>query len=168
MFETLLSDFSGTFHAVKPEVAAMRLVMAVLLGGLIGLEREWAAKPAGLHTHMLIAMAACLFILVSQELSHLSFKDGVEVRTDPLRLIEAVTAGVAFLAAGAIFTSKGEVKNLTTGASMWLAGAVGLCCGAGRMPLALIAAFVSVIVLIVVSRAEKAVAVPKPPEHLEN
>ena len=167
MFETLLNDFTGTFHAIPPEVAAMRLLVAVLLGGLIGFEREVAAKPAGLRTHMMISMAACLFILVSQELSHLSFKEGVEVRTDPLRLIESVTAGVAFLAAGAIFTAKGTVKNLTTGASMWLAGAVGLCCGAGRLPLALIAAVISLGVLLIVSRLEAAAPFGKTPEHLK-
>ena len=119
---------------------------AILLAGAVGIEREWRNKPAGLRTHMLISLAACLFIIVSQELSQLPFGDS-EKRIDPLRLVEAVTAGVAFLAAGIIFTSGGKVHHVTTGASMWLAGAIGLACGAGQMPLAALATGIVLAVL---------------------
>jgi putative Mg2+ transporter-C (MgtC) family protein len=77
------------------------------------------------------------------------------MRFDPLRLIEAVTAGVAFLAAGIIFTSNGEVRNITTGASMWLAGAIGLSCGAGQILLACLTAGIVVAVLTVLRQIEK-------------
>ncbi|RKT30795.1 putative Mg2+ transporter-C (MgtC) family protein [Roseovarius halotolerans] len=152
--EVIAKELSGTFAAVPPLVAATRLLAALVLGGLIGFEREWVRKPAGLRTHMLVSIAACLFIIVSQQLAHLPFGDKDALRVDPLRLIEAVTAGVAFLAAGAIFTSGGKVHNITTGASMWLAGAIGLACGAGQMPLALMVTAIVLIVLIALRVAE--------------
>ena len=123
---------------------------------MIGFEREIMTKPAGLRTHMLISLAACRFILVAFELSSLTLFGDAEVRrVDPLRLIEAVTAGVALLAAGAVFTMKGEVKNLTTGASMWLAGAVGPACGAGRLPLAALAVGIGLAVLTAARMIER-------------
>ena len=97
---------------------------------------------------MLVSTAACLFIIVSQQLASMQFGAGDALRVDPLRLIEAVTAGVAFLAAGIIFTSHGKVRNATTGASMWLCGAIGLACGSGQIPLAVMA---TIIVLVILS-----------------
>ncbi|WP_306155008.1 MgtC/SapB family protein [Roseovarius sp. MMSF_3281] len=153
--DIIANEISGTFAAVSPLIAATRLVAALVLGACIGVEREHRRKPAGLRTHMLVSMAACLFILVSQQLAALPFGAEDAMRVDPLRLIEAVTAGVAFLAAGIIFTSGGEVHNITTGASMWLAGAIGLACGAGQMPLAAMATFIVLIVLYVLRLLEK-------------
>ncbi|APE43008.1 MgtC/SapB transporter [Sulfitobacter alexandrii] len=155
MFETIAADLTNSFSATPMSVAALRMGMALLFGAIIGFEREWRAKPAGLRTHMLISLAACVFILVAFEISALDFGDDDTRRVDPLRLIEAVTAGVAFLAAGAIFTSGGNVKNLTTGASMWLAGAIGLCCGAGRVPLAALATVLALLVLILLTWVER-------------
>ncbi|HKL56106.1 MAG: MgtC/SapB family protein [Roseovarius sp.] len=152
--DVITDELSGTFAAVPPLVAATRLMAALVLGGLIGFEREWVRKPAGLRTHMLVSIAACLFIIVSQQLAQVPFGDKDALRVDPLRLIEAVTAGVAFLAAGTIFTSRGEVHNITTGASMWLAGAIGLACGAGQMPLALMATAIVLVVLFALKAAE--------------
>lgn len=154
MLEVFLDELNGTFNAVRPEVAGARLVAALGLGAIIGLERETQGKPAGLRTHMLVSMAACLFILVSQQLASMPFGAENAKRVDPLRLIEAVTAGVAFLAAGVIFTSGGEVRNITTGASMWLAGAIGLACGSGQMPLAAMAAVIVVVVLTLLRQLE--------------
>ena len=73
--EVIAKELSGTFAAVPPLVAATRLLAALVLGGLIGFEREWVRKPAGLRTHMLVSIAACLFIIVSQQLAHLPFGD---------------------------------------------------------------------------------------------
>ena len=119
------------------------------------MEREWRQKPAGLRTHILVSVAACLFLLLGLELSKLDFGGEGEQRNDPLRMIEAVTAGVAFLAAGLIFTSRGEVRNVTTGASLWLVGAVGLGCGAGQMPLAAMATGIVVVVLVALRAVER-------------
>tara|TARA_R110002110_G_scaffold48959_13_gene145533 strand:- start:250 stop:741 length:492 start_codon:yes stop_codon:yes gene_type:complete len=157
MFENLVSDLSNSFSQVPATVALLRMAMAVLLAALVGFERELRDKPAGLRTHILVSVAACLFMIISLEMSNLQFGGGedMEMQIDPLRLIEAVTAGVAFLAAGIIFTSKGEVRNITTGASMWLAGAIGLACGTGQILLAAMATLLVVVVLAGLRRIEK-------------
>jgi len=147
--ERIFDELSGSFAAVPPLIAGTRLTAALVLGGLIGFEREQHEKPAGLRTHMLVSMAACLFIIVSQQLAATDFGPESALRVDPLRLIEAVTAGVAFLAAGVIFTSGGQVRNVTTGASLWLAGAIGLACGSGQMPLAALATIIVLVVLYI-------------------
>lgn len=147
--ETLQSELSLSFSATSPKVVALRLLFSILLGGAIGFERELRDKAAGLRTHVLIAAASCLFALIALELIALagSRGTGAQEQIDILRLIEAVTAGVAFLAAGSIITSRGKVKGLTTGAGMWMAGAIGLACGVGLTGLAMIAAALAVIVL---------------------
>lgn len=155
MLETIINEFTGTFSAVPVWVSATRLVAAMLLGAVIGFERELRHKPAGLRTNMLVAIAACLFVIVGIELAELEFGNSDSKRADPLRLIEAVTAGVAFLAAGLIFTSGGKVRNITTGASLWLAGAIGLACGAGQIPLAAMVALIVVLVLMILRQMEK-------------
>lgn len=123
---------------------ALRLAIAVVLGALIGWDRESKSRPAGLRTHMLTSLAAATFAVVALELTHWAVKNGAEA--DPVRAIEAVTAGVAFLAAGTIIQSRGEVVGLTTGAGMWLAGAIGVASGTG---LYLIAVFVTILALII-------------------
>ncbi|MGB5558227.1 MAG: MgtC/SapB family protein [Paracoccaceae bacterium] len=138
MFDSLQSDFVQPFSVISWQLALLRLGMACVLGGLIGLEREIHDHAAGLRTHILIAMASCLFTLISFDLMGVPVPGADEetLRTDPLRLIEAVTAGVAFLAAGTIITQGARVRGLTTGAGMWMAGAVGLTCGVGNLWLA--------------------------------
>ncbi|SFR16999.1 MgtC/SapB family protein [Poseidonocella sedimentorum] len=158
IWETILGELDGTFSVVPPEISAIRLLAAVLFGGIVGFEREAQGKPAGLRTHMLVSMAAALFIVVSQQLSALPFGTSEAVQIDPLRLIEAVTAGVAFLAAGIIFSSGGKVHNITTGASLWLAGAVGLACGSGQVPLAALATGIVVIVLFALRHLDRWIA----------
>jgi putative Mg2+ transporter-C (MgtC) family protein len=125
---------------------AIRLLLAVALGALIGIDREARSRPAGLRTHMLTALAAAVFTVIALELYD-------EIRTakglsgDPIRAIEAVTAGVAFLATGGIIYSRGQVHGLTTGAAMWLAGAVGVSCGAGYFRISLIATVLALLIL---------------------
>ncbi|MDD9726190.1 MgtC/SapB family protein [Roseovarius sp. SK2] len=154
--DQIVNEVQGTFSVVPASVAFARLSVAVVLGAFIGFEREMRDKPAGLRTHILVAVAACLFVIIGRELAALDFGGGnSEQRNDPIRMIEAVTAGVAFLAAGLIFTAGDKVRNVTTGASLWLAGAVGLGCGAGQIPLAAMAAAIVVIVLFVLRQIEK-------------
>ena len=156
MNDLLEQELIGTFDAVPMGVALLRIMAAVLFAGLIGAEREWRQRPAGLRTHMLVSLAACLYVIVGREMVNIDFvgPDG-EMRADPLHLIEAVTAGVAFLVAGIIFTAGGKVQNVTTGASLWLVGAIGLACGAGQIPLAALATVLVLVVLLLVSALEK-------------
>jgi putative Mg2+ transporter-C (MgtC) family protein len=153
--EALLSDFGTKSYLPFPVIAA-RLLLGALLGAVIGAEREWKRRPAGLRTHMLVCLAAALIALLTIEITHVPFFQDEAIRVDPIRLIEAVTAGVAFLAAGMIFFTKGEVHGLTTGAGMWLAGAVGLACGLGFWQIALFTTALAVVVLMVLGRLEQA------------
>lgn len=142
-----LSDFVRPFGFVSWQSALVRMLAAIVLGGWIGWERQQHEKAAGLRTHMLVSLAASLFTLIAFDLMTVSLSDMVELRVDPLRLISAVTAGVAFLAAGAIFMGGGRPHGLTTGAALWLAGAVGLACGAGNLVLAAMATVLAVTIL---------------------
>lgn len=152
--ELIAAEFAASFTATPPLVAAIRLTAAVVLGGIIGIEREVNATGAGLRTHILVSLAACLFALIAFEMLAHPTGQG----SDPLRLIEAVTAGVAFLAAGSIITSGGQVKGLTTGAGMWMAGAVGLACGTGSLALATLASIIAVIVLWAFKRLSRSLS----------
>ncbi|WP_116807213.1 MgtC/SapB family protein [Steroidobacter cummioxidans] len=145
----------GGHHTVLPSLeTALRVLFAVLAGTVVGLNRELRNKPAGLRTHILIALASALFTLIAFEI-HMQFASGQGMKTaDPVRIIDAVTAGVAFLAAGAIIRGRGGVHGLTTGANMWLAGALGLACGAGYYFIAFIGSVFALIVLIVLGKLE--------------
>ena len=128
----------------------VRLSVALILGGVIGWEREGKNRPAGLRTHMLTALAAAGIAIISMELAVWSKANGSS--TDPVRAVEAVTAGVAFLAAGTILQSRGKVVGLTTGAGMWLAGAIGLASGFGYF---IIAAIMGVLAFTVLAGLQR-------------
>ena len=147
------ADFALSTH-LPLDVIAVRMVVASLLGAVIGIEREWRNRPAGLRTHMLTALAAAVFTILMAEIFHSDLFTGAESRADPIRVIEAVTAGVAFLAAGAIIRGNGGVKGLTTGAGMWLAGSIGVAAGLGQFAIGAIAAILGFIVMYVVGKAE--------------
>lgn len=127
-------------------VIVARLALAAVLGALVGFEREWRRHSAGLRTHMLVSLAAATFAVLGIEIVHSAQFEEDSSRLDPIRVIEAVTAGVAFLAAGSIIFSRGRVKGLTTGAGLWLAGSIGLAAGLGLWQ---VAAVVTVLALIV-------------------
>jgi putative Mg2+ transporter-C (MgtC) family protein len=126
-------------------VIAIRLVIAAILGGIIGFEREAQNGSAGLRTHILIALAACLFTTLAFEMYEVALAGGSQ--PDPIRAVEATTAGIAFLGAGAIFQQRGNVRGITTGAGMWLAGAVGVATAVGYYFIALGVAIFAVIIL---------------------
>ncbi|MBZ9994366.1 MgtC/SapB family protein [Mesorhizobium sp. BH1-1-4] len=143
--EQLVEEFGHPTYTSFPVVAA-RLLLATLYGAVIGFEREWRNRPAGLRTHILICVAAATFGILTVEIIHAPMFAQDSVKVDPIRVVEAVTAGVAFLAAGSILFSRGEVHGLTTGAGMWLAGAIGVACGLGLWQ---VAGFATLIVLVV-------------------
>ena len=105
-----------------------KLMLAVLLGGVIGFERELAARPAGLRTHMLVAGAATLLVVLAERLVR-AFQPAEVVTHDPVRVIEAIIVGISFLGAGTIFRTKeaGEpVQGLTTAASVLFTAVLGI------------------------------------------
>lgn len=135
-------------------VILLRLLVACGLGLVIGIDREARDRPAGLRTHMLTALAAAVFTIIALEMIETFGAGGRQTQLDPIRVVEAVTAGVAFLAAGTILQSRGSVKGLTTGAGMWLAGAVGLASGAGYLTVAILGSLLGAIVLLPVRLVE--------------
>lgn len=148
--------FSGTFETEMPVAElAIRMVLSIFLGGIIGLEREFKNRPAGLRTNMMVSLAAATFTLLAAELVSESAEAADVVRIDTLRIIDAVIAGVAFLGAGAIIRAGGDVRGLTTGASLWMSGAIGVACGGGYYVIGALAAFLALIVLYLVNLAER-------------
>lgn len=155
--------FSGTFETQTPFVEiALRLVVALILGGLIGIERELKDRPAGLRTHMMVALAAATFTLLSAELISESTEESEIIRIDTLRIIEAVIAGVAFLGAGAIIRAGRDVRGLTTGASLWMSGAIGVSAGGGYFVIAVTAAVLAIVVLYLLKLLERRLHATKP------
>jgi putative Mg2+ transporter-C (MgtC) family protein len=113
-------------------------VVALLLGGLIGLEREYRSKDAGFRTHFLVAVGAALFTVISIY----GFADGTK---DTSRVAAQVVSGIGFLGAGLIFFQKNTVRGLTTAAGLWVTAAIGMACGTGMFG---VAALVTLLVLL--------------------
>ncbi len=152
MYDSILSEIFGA-TTLDMEVIVVRILGALLLTGIIGFEREAHDRPAGLRTHMLVGLAATGYCLVTLELFAWDHVD--EVRMDPIRLVEAVTSGVAFLAAGLIVFAKGEIHGLTTGASLWLSASIGLSVGLGLWPLGIALTLGSLLVVWVLRIVEQ-------------
>ena len=113
---------------------------AMLLGGAIGFERELADKPAGMRTHMLVAGAAAMFVFLADMLvTKFAGQFGEVIRSDPVRLIEAIATGVAFLGAGTIIRhgNRNLIQGLTTAATLLFTAAIGICVGLKHILLAL-------------------------------
>ncbi len=119
----------------------LRLGVALLLGGVIGFDREMLRKSAGLRTMMIVSMGAALFALTGERV----IGDDPEIS----KVLAGIAGGVGFIGAGAIIQSRGEVRGLTTAASIWLTAAVGVACGFGEFALACAAALMGVVVLSV-------------------
>lgn len=134
---------------------ALRLILAMAFGMVLGVDREMRDKPAGMRSHMLVSLAAACLTLMTFSIVDASDTFGDTVRTDPLRVIEAVVAGVAFLGAGAIIQSRGGVTGITTGASMWVAGAIGIASGLGQYALAGMTTAFAFTVLFFLGKLEK-------------
>ena len=129
---------------------AVRLLLAVVCGGIIGLERERKRRPAGFRTHILICLGAAMTTLTSQ---YLVLELGLF--TDMARLGAQVIAGIGFIGAGTIIiTKRRQVKGLTTAAGLWTSAIVGLCCGAGYVEGAVIATLVILLAELVFARLE--------------
>ena len=112
--------------------------LAFLLSGLIGLEREWRQKSAGLRTYTVVGIGSALFMLISKY----GFTDVVHqgtVMLDPSRVAAQIVSGLGFIGGGVIFTHRGSVRGLTTAAGIWLTAAVGAACAAGLPILAALA-----------------------------
>ena len=132
------------------------LIMASVLGGIIGFEREVHGRPAGFRTHLLVALGACLFVQTSvffyRQFGNFSGLQPVGV--DPGRVAAQVVTGIGFLGAGAIIRSGESVRGLTTAACLWVVAAVGVACGVGMYGAALVVTLLAVMSLLLLKKVE--------------
>lgn len=132
----------------------IQVLVAAILGGLIGLEREWRGREAGLRTNMLIAMGACLFTIISIG----GFPLQGSSAQDTARVAAQVVSGVGFLGAGALLQSRNRVKGLTTAATIWLVAAIGMAVGVEAYVLAIFTSVTTLIILRFLRPLSKTVA----------
>jgi putative Mg2+ transporter-C (MgtC) family protein len=125
-----------------------RLLLATLVGGVIGAERELRRKSAGFRTNILIALGSAIFTIAGITMSTGS--------SDPARISAQIVSGIGFLGAGAIMQNRGGVQGLTTAATVWVNAALGLACGAGEFRLATIGGGIVLAVLLALGRIESA------------
>lgn len=135
----------------------LRLLLASLLGGVIGLEREIHGRPAGFRTHLLVSLGSCLFCITSIEFYRLygNFSGTGPIGVDPGRIAAQVVTGIGFLGAGAIIRERASVRGLTTAACLWVAAALGIACGIGLFYLAICVTAVALINLLLLQQVEK-------------
>ena len=115
----------------------LKLIIAAILGGVVGIEREMTRRPAGLRTHMLVSLGACLFTIIS--VSYFT--------ADQARVAAAVVTGIGFIGAGTIISTRTHVKGITTAASLWVVSAIGMTVGVGSYILAVSAAIIVFVIL---------------------
>ncbi|HYE50376.1 MAG TPA: MgtC/SapB family protein [Azospirillaceae bacterium] len=134
---------------------SLRLGVATLLGLLLGLDREVRGKPAGLRTHALVSMSSAVTTLVSLEFYHM-VRAGEAGDADPIRVVQGIAQAIGFICAGVIIQGRGpHVRNLTTAASIWMAGALGIACGGGFYLIAGLATVLTLVVLVVIGAIEQ-------------
>lgn len=147
-------------------VMAFRLVLAVLLGALVGFEREYFGKAAGFRTYSLVSLGACLFTVLSifgvtQLLQPGDYGGEFRYNYDPTRIVSQIVVGIGFLGAGLIIFRGFRIEGLTTAAGLWVAAAIGTAVGFGFYFVALVAAVLELFAFYVLKRAE-------PHEHRED
>jgi putative Mg2+ transporter-C (MgtC) family protein len=141
IWNTLVSEFSDIATTADLTRITLRLLIAGVLGGLLGYERERKGKAAGLRTHMLVALGAALFVLIP-------LQAGAEIK-EMTRVLQGVVVGIGFLGAGAIIkvVEHEEATGLTTAAGIWLTAAIGIAAGMGQESLAILSTVLALIIL---------------------
>lgn len=141
IWSTVQSEFSDIPDATQITRIMLRLLVAALLGGLLGYEREQHGKSAGVRTHMLVAIGAALFVLIPQQAG--------ATTADLTRVLQGLIAGVGFLGAGAIIlgNKQTETRGLTTAAGIWVTAAIGVAAGMGRESTAVLSTLVALFIL---------------------
>lgn len=139
--KTIASEFSDIADLEQLTRLTLRLVLAALLGGMLGLQRERQGKEAGIRTHMLVAAGSALFVLVPLQTGMES--EGIS------RVLQGLLAGIGFLCAGTILKlpSEEHVRGLTTAAGIWMTAAIGMACGLGREMTAVISTLLVLAIL---------------------
>lgn len=125
--------FDTTLFGSYELAVALKLFLGALAGGIVGLEREKHGRPAGLRTHLLVSLGACLMMVISEAfyLKYVALNAESTVRLDPSRTAAQIVAGIGFLGAGVILKEGINVRGLTTAASLWVAAGLGMAFGMG-------------------------------------
>ncbi len=146
--------------------ATLRLLLAALLGGVIGFDRERLQKAAGIRTHMLVSMGAALFLvgtqLFVQDLTH-AVGASSPLRLDPVAVIAGIVTGVGFIGAGQIFQDRSSVQGLTSAAGIWATAAIGLLVGTGHYIVPVIATALVILIVAVLGRVDLPGVTPSAP-----
>lgn len=120
-----------------------QLILATILGALVGLEREYKRKEAGLRTYTLVSLGSTLFTIVAFEI----FRNFSRVNFDPLRVIQAVAVGIGFIGAGLIIFRRDHIEGLTTAAGLWVVSAIGVAIGVKFYFPAIFVTFLTIVIL---------------------
>ena len=150
---------TGLFTIDSFEAAAViKLIIAAIFGGALGLEREITKHPAGFRTHVLVTLGSCCFMLLT--FAMMSMPD-MGAKIDPSRIVQGVITGMGFIGGGAIMKEGLNVRGITTAASLWVASAIGLLVSTGFFLLALFMTVLTLAVLIVSRALTKAMSIGK-------
>lgn len=137
--------------------ATLRLLLAALLGGLIGFDRERLHKAAGIRTHMLVSMGAALFLVATQlfvqDLANLT-GDPSPLRLDPVAVIAGIVTGVGFIGGGQIFQDRSGVQGLTSAAGIWATAAIGMLVGTGHYIVPGVATVLVILIIAVLGQVD--------------
>jgi len=142
VWKGIKTDFSDLPGIMEVTQLLLRLGLAAGLGGLLGFQREWVGRAAGLRTHMLVALGSALFVLIP-------LQAGMSL-VELSRILQGLTAGIGFLGAGTILKRGAQIEGLTTAASLWLTAAVGVAAGMGREMSAVLGTVLAFIILALV------------------
>ena len=127
---------------------AIRMLVGAVLGGIIGYERDYHGRPAGLRTHMIVALASSTFMVVSTHFVYFQrYATGDFVTVDPSRIAASVVTGIGFLGGGAVLRTGISRQGVTTAAGLWLVAAIGLASGAGMYPVSVLATAIGLVAL---------------------
>ena len=136
-----------------------RLAAAIVCGAILGWEREAQNKPAGLRTHMMVALGSAAFTLITLKIFEAAQQTTSQhVSADPLSVVSGVIGGIGFLGAGSIIQSRRSVQGITTAAAIWVVGAVGIACGIGYYSVAVLTVAFAVVVLLGIGLLEHTIS----------
>jgi len=145
--DTIVKEFSDFNDVTEITTLIIRLMMAAILGGILGFEREHRGKAAGVKTHMLVAVGSALFVLIP-------YQAGIS-EAELSRVVQGIIAGIGFLGAGAILkkgVDEKELKGLTTAAGIWLTSAIGVAAGLGRESSAVLCTLLALVILVIIPK----------------
>jgi putative Mg2+ transporter-C (MgtC) family protein len=141
----IIKNMENLFNSTTVDIL-IRLLIALLLGAVIGVERVWAHKTAGMRTYALVSMGSALFVVVSNEIvkAYAGFSG-----MNPLMIISQIVVGVGFLGTGLIFAKESKLMGLTTATSLWVCAGIGMAAGFGLFDISIVATLLTLFIFIV-------------------